>query len=193
MHPNLQHDEYILEEIGAGKSWALEVLFEKYYTSLCRFAMRFTDNHEDAEELVVDVFVDIWKRHETLAISKSIRVYLYAAVKYKALEHIKNTRHKTFLSIDDYSSEALYENVDPNEVFAAKETQQYYLQAVKSLPAQCQLIFTMHKMDGLKYAEIAEILNISVKTVENQMGKALKHLRSYLLPGHTNHYSKTIR
>ena len=139
------------------------------------YAMRFLDMREDAEEIVQEVFVKFWEKCEHLALDSSIKSYLYRSVHNTCLNHIKHEKVKdTYRQyVIQYMEEAedIYKD-EPNQ-----NLQDKILSEVNNLPPRCSEIFKLSRYDGLKYQEIADHLGISVKTVEVQMGKALKVLR----------------
>lgn len=160
---------------------AFEILFRKYYVRLCGFANKFIANRQESEEIVQEVFLNIWKKRDQLKLDNEIRPYIFKSVQnlcYNFLEHQK--------VIDNYYSviEVVYKNqtkeFDTYESILYTEFQQRVDKSIKSLPEQCRRIFQLSREDGLKYAEIAEQLGISVKTVETQMSRALSKLKTEL-------------
>jgi RNA polymerase sigma-70 factor, ECF subfamily len=157
---------------------AFELLFRKYYLRLCGFATRFVSDTIEAEEIVQEVFVKIWNKREQLKLDDKLKPYLFKSVQnlcYNFLEHKK--------VVDDYHAvlAIVYEN--QAEEFSAYETvlfnefQKRVDEAISTLPEQCRIIFEFSRKEGLKYSEIAEKLNISIKTVETQMSRALARLK----------------
>ena len=156
-----------------------EELFRKHYSELCAHANKYLNDVDAAEETVQSLFVKLWEGREELQIEKSPRAYLYTAVRnacYNQIRHIKireeykahNKREmdETSYSVDDdYQAEELNEKIR---------------RAIDALPEGRRRIFILSRFEGLKYREIADRLKISVKTVENQMGSAIKHLKNDL-------------
>jgi len=168
-----------LQAIRQGDKGAFEQLFKVHYASLCRYAYTFLKDAHEAEEAVQAVFMTIWERREALAVSISLKAYLYQMVQNKSLNQLKHEKVK------DAYKEYNYAQMSQNHSHASHLTIQNELterieRAIDELPEQCRKIFRMSRVDELKYNEIAEILEISPKTVENQMSKALKHLRERL-------------
>lgn len=150
-----------------------ELAFNTYYRTLCLYTLRITGSYEEAEDIVQQTFTDIWERfsNENLHIS-FLKPYLFKAVHNRAINHLRLR----------YETETLDENFhdlpeDDTERIAEAEKENRLWKWIDDLPQERRKIFLMAKQDGLKYTEIAERLHISVKTVENQMGKALKTLR----------------
>lgn len=177
-----QTDLDILDQIKENDQKALESLFKLHYESLCNFAHVILRDHDLAEEAVADVFFTFWEKAKTLTIHKSIKSYLFASVKYKSLQLLK----KSHISFEQIEAENDHHSLEsPEETYLFEELKSEYQRAYESLPKQCQLVFKLHKIDGFKYGEISELLDIAQKTVENHMTKALQlirqHIRKYQL------------
>ncbi len=180
MSESLTEDKRLFEKIAQKNRLAFDTLFRKYYTRLCRFAIRYLKDENMAEECVQELFIKIWEQADHLHVEGAVISYLFAAVKNTALNLIKkeNTRHKYETAYEDPSStEEMSISEIENESFAS-----LVIGAVNKLPEKCREIFKLSKDDGLTYEEIADYLNISKKTVENQMGIAFKKLREMLKP-----------
>jgi RNA polymerase sigma-70 factor, ECF subfamily len=156
---------------------ALNELFSFYYRQLCQFACSYVALPE-AEEIVSDIFFNLWKQRKELAIEKSLKAYLYISVRNSCLRALGKEKYE-FESIENYENAAsLTSQSDPYQSLHMKEMTTYIDAAIDLLPVRCRQIFIMNRYDGLKYREIAEILSISEKTVENQIVKALDVLRT---------------
>lgn len=167
------------QAIQQGDERVFEQFFRKYYQSLCNYACTFVKDMDEAEEAVQAVFHHFWEKREMLEISVSLKSYLYKSVYNNCLNRIKHEKIK--LEYQHYNAE----RIDRNPSFAsdladASELESRIGQAIESLPEQCRLVFKLSRFEELKYAEIADQLGISVKTVENQIGKALRILREKL-------------
>jgi RNA polymerase sigma-70 factor (family 1) len=160
----------------SGKS-EFEFIFRQYYQGLCRYVGNWIQDPDESEEIVQNVFVKLWEKHQSIQIDTSIKSYLYKSVYHSALNTIKHKKVK-----EQYLH--MKQNQDLNSHIQSrltlKELELRIEKALTELPEQCRLIFSMSRFQELKYREIADILNISVKTVENQMGKALKLMRNNL-------------
>lgn len=168
-----------LERVKAGDVDAFETLFRRNCQSLLNFARRFVRDDEIAENLVQDVFVEVWQNKSRIKPELNFRIYLFKAVKNKALNHLnrQNAENNLILHLDTSTGKS----VSPEDDLRGREIRQAINQAIENLPEKCRLIFAMNRFDGLSYAEIADILKISIKTVETQMGRALKYLRKRLI------------
>ena len=155
-----------------------EQFFHENYGPLCRFAFQFLKDKDETEDVVQQLFVKVWEGRNSLKISTSWKAYLYASVKNLCFNKIK---HKQV--VDEYESHIKYtesyETVSEDEI-EASEMQQKISEVIDQMPEQRKKVFTLSRFEGYKYREIAEELNISVKTVENHMGSAMKYLRKEL-------------
>lgn len=158
----------------------MEMLFKQYYGLLCRSAVRFTKDSDAAEDLVQEVFCKIWQNHEVLEIKTSYKAYLVRSVTNQALNYLE--KQKRLVLLDNTTS--LENNFSANstqELMDGADMAERVAKALEALPPQCRLIFEMSRFEELTYKEIAETLHLSPKTIENQMGKALRILRERLL------------
>jgi RNA polymerase sigma-70 factor (ECF subfamily) len=172
-------EKQALETIQSGNESAFEMIFRSYYQPLCRYAYSFLEDKEEAEEVVQSAFITIWEKRKSLDIQTSLKSYLYRMVRNACLNVIKHEKikqqHVTHeLTVADTSYESVTQKV------YATELELKISEAMKTLPEQCRLVFQLSRFEELKYQEIADQLQISVKTVENHMGKALKLMREQL-------------
>lgn len=156
-----------------------DLFFNDYYTNLCRFALTFVDSEPIAEEIVQEVFIYLWEKRENIEIKSSIRAYLYMATKNAALKYKKagtiRRKHE-----DNYALQK--EFTEEQDVFDEKELTELLHTAIDKLPEKCKAIFKLKYYEKLSYKEIAEKLNISPKTVDNQVGIAIKKITEILRP-----------
>ena len=169
----------LLNTLRAGDITAFEMIFKTYYQPLCNYAYTFVQDRDEAEEIVQSTFLSVWEKRQDLAIHTGVKPYLYAMVRNAALNVIKHEKIKqqhaaVELAVAEKSSESVTRTV------MASELEERIYKALNKLPEQCRLVFKLSRFEELKYAEIAKQLDISVKTVENQMGKALKIMREQL-------------
>jgi len=174
-----QHDDQTLYlQLKEGNELAFKRLFEKYYASLCHYANQFLKDSEQAEETVQELFVRVWEKRLQLTIDSSVSNYLFRSVHnlcLNQLQHQKIRQKYAHQMMEDSRQE-----VDWQPFYLEVELMERIEKSISSLPEKRQEIFRLSREQGLKYKEIAEKLNISVKTVEAQMGMALKHLRDEL-------------
>ena len=163
--------------IKNGDRKAFEELFHSYYTPLCRFAFRYVKDADDSEEIVQDTFVNFWNRRESISVEASLKSYLFTSVRNKCLNHLK---HLSVVREHEHYVLAESSGLSDDDELVTEELAVRIRQAVNNMPEQRKRIFQMSRDEGLRYKEIAEYLNISIKTVENQIGQALKYLRTEL-------------
>ena len=168
----------IFKQIKKGNKNAFDVLFKKYYAPLCRFAVLFTKNNDNAEEIVQSFFVKLWQQRKNLKINSSVKSYLYSSVRNTALNYIKKEQTRSNYEEIYEDQKDKFESIKPeNEDF-----NKIFIKAVEQLPDRTKQVFILSKNEGLSYTEIAEYLEITAKTVENNMGIAFKKLREFLMP-----------
>ncbi len=173
-----QNDLDIAKLIQQGDESAFENIFKNYYQRLCTHANSILRDQDEAEETVQNVFVNFWEKRNKMQITGSIQAYLYSSVRNACLNKLKHGKVRQLYAQEQ---EALSSTSMPtSQITFQNELQKQIHDAIESLPEQCRIIFKMSRYDELKYAEIAEQLNISIKTVENQMGKALRIMRNKL-------------
>jgi RNA polymerase sigma-70 factor (ECF subfamily) len=175
----MKSDGEILERIRQGDKEQFESLFRSSYVSLVRYAGRILKDNDDAEEIVQDLFVLLWKEREKLKIESSLNGYLFRSVHNRCLHFLDHKKVVERYARNSSGSPA-EETVGPMELINYKELQDKITQVLKRLPEKCSTIFYLNRFEGLKYTEIAEKLSVSVKTVEANMGKALKEFRKEL-------------
>jgi len=159
---------------------AFEQVFKTYFKRLHAYAFTILRDEATAEEMVQQVFFKLWDRSEGLNFTGSVSAYLYRAVHNESLNYIKHQKVRTNHQLHvAYSMKNEVEH--PAKKVFANELEKKVHSAMNELPEQCRTIFQMSRFDELKYREIADKLGISVKTVENQMGKALKLMRVKLV------------
>lgn len=166
-------------EIQAGISEQdFEQAFKSHFKSLHAYACSILREESAAEEIVQHVFYKLWEKRDKINITQSLTAYLYRAVYNESMNLIKHNKVKdTYAGYVKYSN-SKGENV--SEKIIADELETRIIEAVNSLPSKCRAIFQLSRFEELKYREIADKMQLSVKTVENQMGKALKILREKL-------------
>jgi RNA polymerase sigma-70 factor (family 1) len=172
-------DSEIIGRIRRGDIRQFETLFRSSYVSLVKYAGTLIKDQDTAEEIVQDLFVRLWQDKEKLNIESSLNGYLFRSVHNRCLHHIEHRK-----VVERHANEMAYESElnteDPSGALQYKELQAKIAAILERLPERCGKIFCMNRFEGLKYSEIAEKLSVSVKTVEANMGKALKEFRKAL-------------
>lgn len=169
----------LFEQVRNGDRVAYEQLFKQHYTPLVRFANDIVRDTDTAEDLVQEVFVKIWERKNTIHITTSIKAYLYMAVKNHCLTKLRAEQKHAFME-DTIANDLRFSSNSTDEASNTIRLSQHIKAALEQLPPRCAVIFKLSRFEHKTYKEIAEMLELSVKTVENQMGKALQIMRTNL-------------
>ncbi len=156
-----------------------EEIFKLHYSNMCAYANIFLKDIDASEEVVQEVLFKLWTNRATIEITLSIQSYLFRAVRNSCLNVIKHVNIREDYKVHNERNIKMDEYAQEDEVIVS-ELEQRIAKAIDQLPVERKKVFILSRYDGLKYKEIAEKLNISVKTVENQMGSALKSLRKEL-------------
>ncbi len=157
---------------------AFERAFKEHFKALHAYAFTIIRDEENAEEIVQNVFFKLWEKKEQMEGITSLKAYLYKATYNDSLNFLKH--NKVRAAYETYAKATNSDRNDAVDTLSTKELQAKIDKALNELPEQCRTIFQMSRFEELKYREIADQLGLSVKTVENQMGKALKVLREKL-------------
>ena len=178
IHKNNSTDSELAEKIRTGDAGAFEDLFRKYCQKLIHFSRRYVRDTQIAESLVQDVYLRIWQSREKLDPKSNIKSYLFTAVKNQALKHLRHAK----VELQGEESITMYDEPvkTPEDELSEGEIAAAIHRAIEKLPESRKQIFKMSRYDSLTYSEIAEVQGISIKTVETQMGRALKFLRESL-------------
>ncbi|MCO6491733.1 MAG: RNA polymerase sigma-70 factor [Phaeodactylibacter sp.] len=157
---------------------AFEALFRQHYEELYYYACRYLWRQEDAEEAVQDVFVRLWEKRRELHISTSAKAYLYAAVRNRAINHLRSKWAREAPLPPEAAEQLAAE--PPGQEPGQEDLLRLVQQGIAALPEQCRVIFQLSRQAGLTYGEIAEELGISKETVKSQIKIALSRLRAFL-------------
>jgi RNA polymerase sigma-70 factor, ECF subfamily len=166
-------DEDLFQRIKSDDAQALKTLFERYYSVLCRFACKFVKNSHFAEEAVSDVFLNVWLKRQHSEIKTSLKMYLYTAVRNQSFNYLKKNKIR-LEGIDIVDKENIISDLNADKIIVSEESKDALDVFLRQLPEKRRIIFSMNRIDGLSYKEIAEILSISIHTVQNQMVAAVK-------------------
>ena len=186
MDTNHASERDLQARIRAGDEGAFDSVFRAHYAHLVRMGESIVRERMLAEEIAQEVMLELWRRRESLQIEQSFRAYLIRSTRNRALNHIRHQR----VVAREAESAALESPTSPSaeDEVLGLELERAVRRAIDGLPVNCREVFLLSREQGLKYAEIAVALEISVKTVEKRMGQALSELRDRLaawLPGRT--------
>ena len=176
---NKLSDQELITILQKGNDQAIDILFRRHYSFVCQAVYRILKDGNTAEDIAQEVFFGLWKKRETLNITISVKAYLKRAAVNKSLNFIRDQKIK----FDDKEEQLpiLSSNQSTTQQeLEAEDLQKKIDEAIDSLPEKCRLVFTLSRFEEMSYKEIAEHLDISIKTVENQISKALKVLRTEL-------------
>lgn len=154
--------------------------FDQHYQKLCSYAYSFLKDDESCEDVVQEIFIAIWEKRRDLIGSDQLRFYVFSAVRNNCIRHLKKNQKHRIVELKDEnegSDDDIFIKIDPPE--AASEPSVLIAKAMDQLPAKCREVFLLSRLSDQSYQQIADSLGISIKTVENQMGKALKIMREF--------------
>jgi RNA polymerase sigma-70 factor (ECF subfamily) len=176
-----EHFDLVIN-IKKGDARSLELLFQSTYPALCAYAKKFLNDADESEEIVQELFYSLWKHRDRLDENQSLHGYLFTSVKNRCLNFLDAQKSKAryatlmkFLYVQEST-----DSVNSYHVLIEKELEKDFHQALQALPNECRKIFELSRFEGLKYQEIATRLDISIKTVETQISRALSKLRVQL-------------
>jgi len=169
-------DLFVIKKIKEGDIVTFEKVFRAYYTPLCIYSSSISGRLDISEEIVQELFYVLWRDRETLQVFRSLKNYLYGAVRNRSLQYmehreVQNKHRETTLKKGEISGSTPEENLE------YKEFEEIIEETLARMPERQSRIFRMHRFENKKYSEIAESLSVSVKTVEAEMTKALRELR----------------
>ncbi|MCB0533550.1 MAG: RNA polymerase sigma-70 factor [Saprospiraceae bacterium] len=173
-----QDENKLAQALQLGDEAAFEAVFRRWYEPLCHYACRLADGDMDeAEDLVQQAFVKLWEHRAKLQVTWSLKAYLYKSVHNACLNRLRSRQVQSkYLDFTAQQPDTMHTQPDDT----TPELRERFQQALDSLPPQCRHVFELSRFEALKYREIADQLGISIKTVETQMGKALRVLRVQL-------------
>ena len=170
-----EDDIILLNLIREGDKLAFKHLFESYFTPLCRFMHLYIRDTNIVEELALDIYTYVWENRKTLQIQLSFKAYLFQAARNKCLNELRKKKNTVSLNLEDI-------DIEETDMMSLETDELYQLiqEAVLALPDKCREVFKLSRTENLSNQEIATQLNISVKTVEAQITKALKRIKEFL-------------
>lgn len=169
-------DEELIRAIGRDDYISYNKLFGRYYGRLCQYVYGLLMNKDDAEDIVQDLFLSLWKNRAKIEIRENVNGYLYRMAKHLALNYLRSKAHVDSFIRGEEQVELSYEDTE----LETKEFRIALYACINELPGRCKEILLLHRIQGLKQKEISEKLDISVKTIKNQIWLALQKLRRCL-------------
>ena len=173
----IEKDITLFENFKKGNKKAFDKIFHNHYENLCNFAFLFLKNSSKSEEVVSDVFLNLWKKKQRIIIKTNLKAYLYQSTRNAAISDLRKEKN-IHVSNEENSEQRKYTfDLSPETLLIRKEICEGFRELIDLMPKQAALVFRLHKVDGMSYREIAQLLDLSNKTVENHMGRALKLMR----------------
>jgi len=171
--------ENILTRLKANDQDALKVLFDTYYLPVCHSIHRIIREKQTVEDLAQEVFIKVWQKRQQINVTSSLKAYLQRMGVNEAISHLRKLKNKEKEEITEFNMQGM---VSPTaeDTYLDNELENKIKAAINTLPPKCRMVFQLSRYEELSYKEIAEKMEISVKTVENQMGKALRVLRAQM-------------
>jgi RNA polymerase sigma-70 factor (family 1) len=178
-------DKELVEMIFAGRQDALDQLFRRYYSRLFAYARQITNDVHAAEDIVQEIFYQLWLTHEKIPVITSVHAYLKVTTLHYAIDYLRKNKSGKTIRLDAIQlieNEDLYIELSQyqSDIVITRELSIAIQKSIELLPDQCRMVFRLSRTFGMKNSEIAVHLDISLKTVEKHMSKALSHLRSDL-------------
>lgn len=174
---NTMDDMFLLQLIKNGDKQAFKYVFDTYFTALCRFMYLYLGDTQEAEDIASDIFASVWENRKKLEIRLTFKAYLFQAAKNRCLNVIRD--RKATVSLDDINGQDTPQ-VSITDSLETEELNNLIQEAILSLPEKCREVFLQSRTKNLTNQEIAESMDISVKTVEAQITKTLKQIRKFL-------------
>ena len=168
-------------QVAVGDTRAFRQIFDALFSNLTKFSFSFVHSKEAATEIVDELFVQLWVKRADIMKINDLRVYLYTATKNASLNYISKKAKQIELEPYENLQVQMTDLVSPEQIMISKEMLQKIKEAIDSLPPRCKLIFKFVREDGLSYSEVAEILGLSIKTIDAQMVIAVSRIRAKLM------------
>lgn len=169
-------DEILIRAIGKNDYVSYNKLFERYYARLCQYVYPLLMDKNDTEDVVQEIFLYLWKNRERIEIKENVSGYLYRMAKHQALNHLRSRKQFNNLSESQEHLALSYEDTQ----LESEEFRIALYGCINNLPSRSKEVLLLHRIKGLKQKEISEKLNISVKTIKNQIWSSLQKLRQCL-------------
>lgn len=175
-NPDFNYDQILIDRLRSGDESALTELYNKFWQSLFMSSYNVLKDKELCEDIIQDIFMNIWNNREKLEIHISLKGYMYACARYQVFNQFKKNKDKIHVEFFD-DLDKRFQHSTPETQLMHDELVQQINSIVESLPLKCQLVYKLSREEQLSHKEIAERLDISTKTVENHITKALQVIR----------------
>jgi len=166
--------------ISKGDQKSFQSIVYKYSDPLLTFAIGFVRKYEVAEEIVSDAFVALWNQYDKISEIRDLKSYLYILVRNSSISYLRKMNDRKEINIDDIQEYYTLPVNGPENEDITEEILDQINKAIDQLPPKCKIVFTLAKIQGMKYKEISEILDISIKTINNHIANALVHISQAL-------------
>ncbi len=176
-------EKMLLTALSQGDEAALRQIFDRYYGALLGQVYRIIPDEDSCQDLVQEVFVELWRKRADLDIHTSLQAYLRRAAVNRALNHLKTQRKVQLQESEQWAATADTSVADIHQLEKQESLEAALHRAIELLPEKCRLVFSLSRFEHMSHREIAEKLDISVKTIENQITKAMKILREVMVHG----------
>lgn len=173
-------DNYFKKGLKEGDWTSFKAMFDQYYDWLCAYVYKLSKDKSLSEDLVQNVFITIWEKRSTIVINSSVKSYFLRSCHNQYLKYLRSLKIE-MTSLDTLKFETICELYEEEQELQEQRIKAITV-AIETLPPKCKEAFILNKFEKFKYKEIAEMMGISIKTVENHMAKALSHLRNTVLP-----------
>ena len=173
---------FIIRRLIEGDEKAFKYFFDTYYVDLCNFVNAYVRDEDLSEDIVQNTFVYLWENRESLKYNSSVKAYLYASSKNKSLNHLRNSKNRN--RIESEMTVSVEQHFDSHNFLEYKDLKDLIVNAIDRLPGKCKKIYQLSRDQGLSNNEIASQLDLSVKTVENQITIAIRKIKDFLKPYH---------
>lgn len=171
---------HLIKEVAKGNKTAFEELYELTYSHTYRFVSYFMDHSSDCEDVISEVYYNIWNNRSCLASVKNAKSYMYSIARYEVYKQLRVNKKNKCMSIDDLNVELTNKVQQAHDDLEEKEILLIIAQAIDSLPKQCKLIYVMVREENMKYSDVAEALNLAEGTIKQHMYQANLKIQRFI-------------
>ncbi len=179
-HTTTDRVAHLLKEVARGNKEAFEELYELTYSHIYRFVTYFMDHSSDSEDVIAEVYYNIWRNSSCLLSVNNAKSYMYSIARYEVYKQLRVNKKNKCTSIDDLEVDLVSRVHNADDDLEEKETLLLIAKAIESLPKQCKLIYIMVREENMKYADVAEALNLTEGTIKQHMYQANKKIQRFI-------------